>query len=123
MASAAKVLHLVLLGKKHFPLQQIDGHVHFRKREIGAAFLGEGRARMHEHEGDGVGIDGPKPRAQQRDAIAIGPFDGLHFFSGNFGGENARTWGQRHFQKRLRLIFDREFYFRERPALRGYQRG
>jgi len=42
MGVATKVFHFVLLRKKHFPLQKIDRHVHFRKREIGAAFFANG---------------------------------------------------------------------------------
>ena len=60
----AEVFHLVLLGEKDFPLQQIDGHVHFRKRKIGAAFFRKRRAGVHEHKGNKVGVDGTKARTQ-----------------------------------------------------------
>src|SRR5258708_8713068 len=97
---AAEVFHLVLLGKKNFPLQEIDGHIHFRKRKIGTAFFRKRRSRMHEHIGDSVGVDGTKTSAQQRNAVAIETFNRLHFFSGHFGGKN-RTGGQNHLSERL----------------------
>src|SRR5439155_26910507 len=120
---AAEVFHFVLFGEEDFPLQQIDRHIHFRKRKIGAAFFRERRARVHEHKRNDVGVDGAEARAQQRNAIAVRTLHRFHFFSGNFGRENARTLRQSYLQEWLGLIFYGEFDFGQRSPFRSYERG
>jgi hypothetical protein len=48
---------------------------------------------------------------QEGHAVAVGSLDTFYFFSGNFGGENARASRQGHFQEWLCLVFDGESYF------------
>src|SRR5580704_10890794 len=76
---------------------------------------------MHEDEGNGVGIPGTQTGPHKWNAVAVWTFDGLHFYSFNFGGEDARASGQRYFQKGLRLVFDDKFYFRQGMPFRGYE--
>src|SRR5258707_14337175 len=78
---------------------------------------------MEKDEGDGVGAGGTETGAEKRDAAAVGSLDGFYFFAGDFGGEDVHTCGKVHFQKRLSLIFHREFNFGERFAFGGDERG
>src|SRR5215472_1481847 len=110
---AAEVFHFVLLGQKNFPLEQINGHVHSRKREIGAAFFGERCTGVEKDEGDFVRAVRTKAGAEKRYARTIGALHWFHFLTGHFSGDDAGAGGQADFQERLRLVFHGEFHFGE----------
>ena len=78
---------------------------------------------MEKDEGDGVSAGGTETGAEKRDAATVGALHRLHFFAGDFGGEDVRACGKIHFQERLSLIFHREFNFGERFAFGGDERG
>src|ERR1041385_47218 len=118
-----KVLHFVLFGQKNLPLQQIDRHIHFWEGKIGAPFFGKGRAGVQKDKGDDVSSRGMEAGTQQWNASAVGTLRGLHFFTGYVGGNDAGVGRKVHFEKRLGLILEVEFYFSERFALHRDQRG
>src|SRR6266849_7695013 len=66
---AAEDLHLVLLGQKDLPLQQIEGNIHPGEIKLRAAFFRKGSPRMQEHKRNFVSASGPEARPQQRYAV------------------------------------------------------
>src|SRR5260370_21785478 len=119
---AAEVLHLVLLGQKDLPLQQIDGNIHPGERKLRAAFFRKGSPRMQEHKRNFVSASGAEASPQQGHAISIWSLYWLDLLSTNIGRQNACSGRERHLQKRLSLVLDGEFYFGERPAFRSHER-
>src|SRR5262249_23490874 len=120
---AAEVFDFVLLGKKNFPLKQINRDIHFGERKIGAAFFGKGRTGVEKYEGNCVGAVGAEAGTEKRYARAVGALDRFYFFAGHIGRHDSGTGGEADLQKRLRLVFHGESYFSERFAFDGDQSG
>src|SRR5262245_36778156 len=78
---------------------------------------------MEKNERNFVGAVGAEAGAEKRYARTVGALDGFYFFAGNFGRDDAGAGGQANFQKWLRLIFYRQFYFGERFAFDRDERG
>src|ERR1051326_6992986 len=78
---------------------------------------------VQKDKGDDVSSRGMEAGTQQWNASAVGTLRGLHFFTGYVGGNDAGVGRKVHFEKRLGLILEVEFYFSERFALHRDQRG